>query len=71
MIENITKALPVGDDAVSKDIVTLRLIQAIEAMARQSAEREEVTAPQSRRVLHLLRQLLAEVGATQKSGRND
>lgn len=65
MIENITKALPVGNDALSKDVVTLRLIQAIEAMAHQSAEQEGTAVSQPSTSL-LLRQLLIEIGADHK-----
>ena len=60
MIENITKALPVEDYALSKDIVTLRLIQAFETMARQSTEKAGTAPAQSRELTDMLRRVLAE-----------
>ncbi|MBM3130298.1 MAG: hypothetical protein FJ009_16935 [Chloroflexi bacterium] len=61
MIEYITKALPSGNDALSKDIVTLRLIQSIEAMARQSAEETGAATDRSRELAELLHRVLAEM----------
>lgn len=60
MIETITQGLPSGNEALSKDIVTLRLIQSLEAMAQASAAREG-TASTHAQIVGLLRRALAEL----------
>jgi len=60
MIENITRALPDNDDALSKDIVTLRLIQAVEAMAQSSSAHADASSTQAR-ASELLRRVLADL----------
>lgn len=66
MIENIMKGLPLHEEALSKDIVTLRLIQSLEAMARASAERAGTTI--HAHTVEVLRRVLADIeGSVPKS----
>jgi regulator of protease activity HflC (stomatin/prohibitin superfamily) len=71
MISSITQALSNGNAEFSKDIVTLRMIQALEQMTVQSSEREQALLPQTRESLGVLRQTLASLNSNNSvEGRN-